>query len=120
MINTSKIFTSPDTFIFSLNRGNLEQNNNLLDIKFIIDEKIDLTSFIEQNVYKEYKLGAIISINNNSSDYKYVCFYKSPFDQKWYLYHNNNINPIEIDAILMDHNENNNFIPCILAYNLDK
>ena len=116
-INNSKIFASPNIFIFLLNR---EQKNDFINIKFIIDEKIDLTSFIEQNIYKEYKLTSIISLLKNQKD-EYVCFCKSPFDQKWYSYQNNMINSIEKDKILKDHNDDDNYyyIPCILVYNLD-
>ena len=119
MNNTSKIYTPSNIFIFSLNRGNLEQNNNLVNIKFIIDEKIDLTSFIEKNAYKEYELNAIISLKKNQKDYEYVCFYKSPFDQKWYTYQNNDIQEKVKDDILREHNDNNLYIPCILVYILD-
>ena len=114
--NTSKIFSSPFVFIFSLNRGNMDQN--LLSVRFIIEEKINLVEYVENKQGpKFYELNGIVSIN--MYDKRYVSCCKSPVDQQWYFYNNERIQKLDVNVIINNHN-NNNFIPCLLIYNDSK
>ena len=113
--NKSKIYSSPNMFIFSLNRGDLK-NNSLIQIPFYIEEKLDISSFLENKQAPNlYELTGIVSICFQQNKYIYVSFCKSPVDQQWYYYNDENINPANLNYIMNAHN-NNNYIPCILAY----
>ena len=113
---SSRIFSSPYMFIFSLNRGDLT-NTELLRIRFVLEEKIDLSIFIElENVPRIYELTAIVSITTYKNDFIYVSFCKSPVDNHWYYYNDQIIKKVEINDVINYHNNNNQYIPCILAY----
>ena len=110
----SKIYSSPNMFIFLINRGNADKN--LLNIPFIIEEKINLTFCIENmESTKNYELTGIVSINAQNSQYTSFC--KSPIDNKWYFYKEEKNGQVELNQLLAVHNKNNNFIPFILLYN---
>ena len=110
----SKIYSSPNMFIFLINRGNADKN--LLNIPFIIEEKINLTFCIEnQESIKNYELAGIVSINPQNNQYTSFC--KSPIDNKWYFYKEEKNGQVELNQLLVIHNKNNNFIPFILLYN---
>jgi len=114
MFNMSKIYSSPNYFMFLLNRGNMEQN--LLNINFKIEEKINLRKYIEyQNAPTNYQLNGIVSIESQSQ--KYVSFCKSPVDKEWYIYNNEQIQKVNLNDVLNAHN-NINYIPSILCYKL--
>ena len=114
--NCYKIFSSPNKFIFSINRGDLD--NNLLNIPFKIEEKIDLTFHVEnKQSFTNYELSGILSVSNNPQNYQYVSFCKSPMDNKWYFYDVENITTYELNDIIIFHNDNNKYIPLILLYN---
>jgi len=114
MINMSKIYSSPNYFMFLLNRGNMEQN--LLNINFKIEEKINLRKYIEfQNAPTNYQLTGIVSIESQSQ--KYVSFCKSPVDKEWYFYNNEIIQKVDLNYVLNVH-YNINYIPSILCYKL--
>jgi len=114
--NNSKIFSSPYMFIFSLNRGNID--NNLLSIPFIIEEKIDLTFFVEnQQSCKNYELNGIVSFKSDNP--QIVSFCKSPLDNNWYCYSEEFIGQVQLNQVLMQHN-NNMYIPSILLYKYSK
>ena len=114
--NCYKIFSSPNKFIFSINRGHLD--NNLLNIPFKIEEKIDLTFHVEnKQSFTNYELSGILSVINNPHNYQYVSFCKSPMDNKWYFYDVENITTYELNDIIIFHNDNNEYIPLILIYN---
>ena len=111
---TSKIYASPNYFIFSLGRGNLDQN--LMKIPFKVEQEIDISKILEnQQSYKRFELIGIVSISKNEGN-KYVCFGKSPADKKWYLYNDNIVNEINFDQVINANNNINQYIPCILAY----
>ena len=113
MYFSSKIYFSSYEFIFLLNRGNMDPN--LMNIKFFIEEKINLRNFIEnQNAPSLYQLKGIVSIDLKNS--KYVSFCMSPVDNNWYCYNDENIELLNLKQILQFHNNNNIFIPCILIY----
>jgi ubiquitin C-terminal hydrolase len=118
----SKIFSNPNIFVFSLNRGlnNGNFDDNLTDISFQLYEQIDLGNFVEQNnkVSKQYELKGIVSISRRLKNY--VTFCKSPVDNNWYSYDSENIGPTHINYILQEHDSSKetDYIPCILVYQL--
>ena len=113
----SNIYSSPITFIFSLNRGNLDQN--LLNINFIVEENIDISQFLEnKRSYSKYSLCGIVSISRKENN-KYVCFGKSPVDKQWYLYNDEMVTDTNINSIIQSNN-NQEYIPCILLYQFIK
>ena len=119
----SKIFSNPNIFVFSLNRGLINGNfdDNLTDINFHLDEKIDLSNFVEQNnqVSRHYELKGIVSISRLLKNY--VTFCQSPVDNNWYFYDSENVDPNHIKNIISEHDstkDNFNYIPCILVYQL--
>ena len=106
----SKIYSSPLYFIFSLNRGDLAQN--LLKINVNIEEKIDISEYLEnQASFKKFELCGIVSVKDN----KYICFGKSPVDKQWYIYDDENVVNTNINEVIVNHN-NNAYVPCILLY----
>ena len=112
----SKIYNSSRIFIFSLNRGNLE-NNNLLDIKFNLEYNIDISSLIESaESPKKYELIGIVSITKKHNNYVYVAFCKSKSDfNHWYLYDDENAENVNLKDVLSAHNSFQ-YIPCLLTY----
>ena len=114
-INTS-IYSSPINFIFILNRGMPDQH--LLNINFILEEKIDIGKFLEnQQAYNKYELSGVVSFSVNEN--KYVCFGKSPVDNQWYLYNDDKVANTNINEVL-NNNNNMQYIPCILLYHYMK
>jgi ubiquitin C-terminal hydrolase len=114
-INT-RIYSSPISFIFTLNRGNPDQN--LLNINFMIEKTIDIGIFLEnENAYKQYELSGVVSFSVNEN--KYVCFGKSPVDKQWYLYNDETVEDMDINSVLTNNNSMQ-YIPCILFYHYMK
>jgi hypothetical protein len=113
MLVTSKIYSSPNTFIFLLNRGNMDPN--LMKIRFQLEEKINIQQFIDlQNAISLYQLIGVVSIDLNNK--KYVSFCMSPVDHNWYLYKDEEIQQLSIIQVLSLHNYSSQYIPCILNY----
>ena len=109
----SKIYSSPNIFIFLLDRGDF--NENLMNIQFKLEEIIDLNNFIEiKSVPTQYELIGIVSISRN--DKKYLGFSKSPIDKKWYKYNEENVDEIDFNSVLDNNNNSNLYVPCILFY----
>ena len=109
---TSKIYSSPNYFIFLLDRGNLDEN---LNIKFDIEEKIDLKKYIEkEDTPYLYELVGIVTIN--ATEKKYESFSKSPIDQMWYYYDEKDADQLRKDIVFNNNNEMIFYIPCILFY----
>ena len=113
---TTRIYTLPNYLVFSLNRESANQNINLLNVPFIVEEYIELSNYIEYSQsFSRYELQAIVSIS--MKDNKYVCFGKSPVDHIWYLYNDENCCNGDIQTVLnLNNNNNQGFIPCILLY----
>ena len=110
----SKIFSSPNIFIFLLDRGKFEEN--LMNIQFKLEEKINLNNFIKnKEAPEEYELIGIVSILRKEKIY--VGFCKSPIDNKWYKYNEENVDLIESNSMIDNNNNTNLYIPCILFYN---
>ena len=110
----SRIYGSPEIFIFLLDRGNFE--SNLMDIKFTIEDKLDLNNYIEnKDSPKEYELIGIVSISKKEKIY--IGFSKSPIDNQWYIYNEEKVDLIDINSVINNNNDLNLYIPCILFYN---
>lgn len=110
----SRIYNCPNVLIFLL-RENIEEQSSLL--KFKIEKKINLKGYIQdQNTSGDLELIGIISIFGTI----YVSFCKSPIDNKWYIYKDEEVNLIEIDEVVINNNNLNVYIPCILCYKLIK
>ena len=113
VLKFSKIYTSPNIFIFSLDRKNLD--TSLLQIPFMINEEIDISNFVEENCPKNYKLTGIMSYSPKNKSYVSFCI--SPVDNKWYFYYNENVELKNINEIIDLHNNQHQYIPCLLVYN---
>ena len=114
IFSASDIFLTPEWIIFTLDRENSEQNINI--ISFFIDEIIDLYKFIEKkDVNTTYQLNGIVSLYVKDNKFSYVSFCKSPVDQQWYFYDDENISQIKINDVIYLNNKSN-YIPCILVY----
>ena len=108
----SNIFSTTEKILFLLDRNNFSQN--LLNIHFMVEDKLDLTNYIEYSESpKKYELTGIVSIPNNKQ--MYVTFCKSPIDEEWYYYSNEEIIHKELNDVIKENNSN--FIPSILIYN---
>ena len=113
----SKIYSSPNIFLFLIDRG-IDFNqykNKLLKIPLIIEDQLDLEKFIEkENNPKKYELIGIVSIL--IKDKKYVSICKSPIDNNWYYYNDEEIQNIEHKKVIELCNNYNICIPCIIIY----
>ena len=118
IICKSKIFLTSHALIFCMNRDiDFSEKNKLLKIKFNLEEKIELSSFIEESRSpKKYHLMGIISIF--LPEKRYVNFSESPVDKKWYYYNNEKkVEDINLEEVLQRHNKDGNeYIPTILIY----
>ena len=114
-INVNKlsfIYSSPKIFVFFLEKGDFSEE--LLEIKFILEEKINLNKFIEnKNSPIKYELIGIISINKK--DKKYHSFCKSFEDQQWYHFNDETVMQKNDKQVLFNNN-GGEFIPNILFY----
>ena len=108
----SGIYKSPKIFIFLLNDG--EYDDKLLNVKFILEEEINLTKFVEdKKAAKKYELFGILSICAKNRQYN--CFCKSFKDNQWYYYYDENVNQVNIKGVILDIC-NGDFVPNILLY----
>jgi ubiquitin C-terminal hydrolase len=113
MLFSSKIYCSPNTFIFLLNRGNMDQN--LMKIRFLLENKIHIKNYIDmKDAFSLYQLNGVVSIDLKHN--KYVSFCMSPVDHNWYLYNDEEIELLDINQVLNFHNNSGHYIPCILVY----
>ena len=100
----------PEIFVFILDRGDFD--TNLMNINFIIDEKINIRNYFyyaEESI--EYKLIGIVSIYN-----KYISFIKDENDNSWYLFYDCNAKKVDLNDII----NKIKHIPCVLFYKLIK
>ena len=113
MLSSSKIYSSPNIFIFLLNRGNMDKN--LMNIRFQLEETINIKNFIDnKDAPSLYQLNGIVSIELKNN--KYVSFCMSPVDKNWYYYNDEDIQQTNINNVIQLHNNNGIYIPCILLY----
>ena len=110
-----KIFSSPNIFIFLLDRGiDFSENNELHKISFSLEKTIKIGDFIENKKAPfNYRLIGIASIS--LIDKKYVSWCKSPINGKWYFFNDEKVELIKLVKII-ELNNSNNYIPCILIY----
>ena len=113
---SSKIYKPPKILLILIDRGvNLTQNNKLLKIPFLVEDKINLNNFMEnKSAQINYELNGIISIS--VCDNKYVASCKSYIDNQWYYYNDEKVQPIQFNNALKSNNNNSYYIPCILIY----
>ena len=111
-ISTNRIYSSPNIFIFILNRG----KNNIHSVKMNYPPKLDLSDYIESNVCpKVYELiGVITHLGVSGPGGHFIAFCKSPLNDKWYRYNDDKVNEAEKFNI---HNEG---IAYILFYRYKK
>ena len=108
----SRIYSSPNVFIFLLDRG-IDFDENTSHIPFKVEDKINLRGFIiKENIPVQYGLTGIVSFN--LQEQKYISYCQSPIDSNWYLYNDEKVNLVLYEDILK--NKNGNDIPCILYY----
>ena len=89
-------------------------DQNLMNIRFQLEENINIKNFIENQVAPSlYQLNGIVSIELKNN--KYVSFCMSPVDKNWYYYNDEVIQQININNVIQLHN-NGEYIPCILLY----
>ena len=100
----------PKILVISMNRGEMEQN--LLNIPFCIEKNINLSNFAKNG--KEYELIGIVSVYMKKK--QYICCCRSPADLNWYYYEGENVSKYPLDTIIINHNNNYNYVPCILVY----
>ena len=109
----SNIYSSPNTFIFSLNRNNLTPN--VMKIPFNVSDQLNLSKYIENKTSPaNYQLIGILSFFVDKQ--KYISFCLSPVDKLWYVYDEEIVEQSNINAILNEHNFCSALIPCILVY----
>ena len=113
-----EIYSSPNIFLFLLDRGKNFNSKNNLKTPFIIEDKINLDNFIkvkDKSYPLNYELIGIVSITINN-DIIYLSMCKSFIDNKWYYYEDEKVEPIELNKVITLNNNNNNYIPCTLIY----
>ena len=114
MITTSNIYSSPNYFIISIDRGN--KNQELMNIPFTLENNIDISQYLENKLSpSKYELKGVVSISINENN-KYICFGNSPVDNKWYLYNDENVKNIDFNNF----KNYQTYIPCILIYKSSK
>ena len=111
---TTKIYSSPNIFVFLLN---LESEDN--NINFIIEREINLEKYIENNNSPtNYELTGMVFKDIKKNKYKAFC--KSPADKKWYLYDDEKVKLTAYDEFMKEYESTINYKPCILLYILQK
>ena len=113
---SSKIFSSPNIFLFLLDRGiSFKKDDKYLKIPFLVEEKLNLINFIEnKSAPLNYELNGIVSISKE--DNKYISICKSFIDNQWYYFNDEKVQQIEYKNVISLNNNNNYYIPCILIY----
>ena len=105
------LINTPEIFAFVIDRGDFD--TNLMNINFLINEKINLKKYLYyDHPMTNYELISIVSIYNN----KYISFIKDEKDKNWYAFHDSNASKLEIYDII----NSIKHIPCILFYKLIK
>ena len=106
----NKIYFFPEIFIFLLD---LMGNKN---INFIIEQRINLSEFIEnKKTPLIYKLNGIVFFDTNKKKYNALC--ASPFDKNWYLYDDENVQLFKCYDFINSYNKYKIHRPYILVYN---
>ena len=106
-INT--IYSSPNIFIFILNRG----KNNIFSVKMNYPPELDLSKYIEAlNCPTKYELtGVITHLGVSGPNGHFIAFCKNPINGKWYKYNDDQVTEAD------NYNVHNDGIAYILFYN---
>ena len=88
-ISINRIFSSPNIFIFILNRG----KNNIFSVKMNYPPTLELSEYIESNKCPNtYELiGVITHLGVSGPGGHFIAFCKSPIDEKWYRYNDDKV-----------------------------
>ena len=98
------IYLSPRILIFIFN-----QNIFFYNARFIIEEMINISYFVENKEYINYNLIGIIYKPFQNS---YIAYCKNPIDKQWYGYDNSKVQKMNnLQQIIMSYG-----IPYILFY----
>jgi len=89
----NRIYSSPNIFIFILNRG----KNNIFSVKMNYPPIIDLSEYIELNTCPNtYELiGVVTHLGVSGPGGHFIAFCKSPIDEKWYKYNDEKVTEAE-------------------------
>ena len=113
----NEIYSLPNLFLFSLDRGiNINEKKNF-SIPFIVEDKLNLDNFIQlkdKSFPINYELIGIVSIS--IIDEKYIAMCKSSIDNQWYYFKDEKVQLIEHNNVIKLSNNINYYIPCILIY----
>ena len=107
---STKIYLSPNIFIFLLD---LKMDK---DINFILEHKINLEKFIEMKNASPsiYELSGIVFWDISKNKYNALCI--SPVDKEWYFYDDENVFKFDIITFMNLYNEKKIYKPWILLY----
>ena len=110
---SNKIYTSPNYFIFLLDKN---ENEN---INFILEQRINLEKYVESknNIPTSYELNGIVFFDKKKNKYNAFCV--SPIDKNWYLYDDEKVKMINNPNFLnlINNNQRTIYRLCILLYN---
>ena len=85
----NKIYSSPNIFVFILNRG----KNNIFSVKMNYPPILELSKYIESdkcpNTYE--LIGVITHLGVSGPGGHFIAFCKSPIDEKWYRYNDDKV-----------------------------
>ena len=106
MVSKNFIYYYPKIFIFLLDL----KGNNYND--FVIEHKINLG---EKTDPKIYVLNGIVFYDAYKERYNALC--ASPVDKMWYLYDDENVQPVNLEKFIRLYNKDPKlYLPCILVY----
>ena len=109
----NKIYTSPNIFIFILNRG----KNNIFSVKMNYPPELDLSKYIQtadKSPTKYELIGVITHLGVSGPNGHFIAFCKNIMNGKWYKYNDQTVSEADNFSV---HNEG---IAYILFYNMVK
>ena len=111
-ISNNSIYSSPNVFIFILNRG----KNNIFSVKMNYPRYLDISNYVESNQTPNYYelYGVITHLGLSGPGGHFIAFSKSPIDDKWYRFNDDKVT--EADTF----NVHNEGIAYILFYRSKK
>ncbi len=111
-ISNNSIYSSPNIFIFILNRG----KNNIFSVKMNYPRYLDISNYVESNQTPNYYelYGVITHLGLSGPGGHFIAFSKSPIDDKWYRFNDDKVTEADTFSI---HNEG---IAYILFYRFKK
>ena len=116
MTTTTQIYSSPNYFIFLLNLENNTDDEELDNINFEIEKRVNLGKYIENKSGPlNYELTGIVYLDKTRN--KYCTLSCSPIDSNWYLYEDENVSLKNYDNFIKQKfNKNIYYKPCIMIY----